>query len=70
MSIGRKIKPRAIFLNGEDTGLKAYLGRDEAVATLLRVLHRRGRYEVTAEQLAKSHKTRPGRTDFYLEPAW
>ena len=59
---------RIIFLNGADTGLSAHT-RNQAVQSLLRVLHRRGRHNITEGDLDAGYATSKGRVDFTLPEA-
>lgn len=57
---------RIIYLNGEDTGLKAW-SRSHAKSQLWTVLRKRGDITVTPEILDSSYTTSKGRVDFTYE---
>lgn len=61
----KKPSARIIYLDGIDTGLKAFT-KNQAVASMLRVLHRRGRIGVTKADLEAAYSTSRGRVDFTL----
>lgn len=58
-----KTVARIIYLNGEDTGLKAYT-KNQAVEAMAKVLRRRGHFGCTPERLAKTYASEKGRVDF------
>jgi hypothetical protein len=58
-----KPTPRIVYLNGNDTGLKAVSPR-HAVVQVANLLRRRGYLRVDEEALQKSASTCKGRVDF------
>lgn len=56
---------RIIYLDGLDTGLKAYT-RSQAVGAMFRVLQRRGRLGLTIADLEAAYSSARGRVDFDL----
>ncbi len=61
-------KASIIYLDGHDTGLKAW-SRNHAIGSMLTVLHRRGRFDVTADDLAATYLKSAGCVDFKTPPA-
>lgn len=54
---------RIIYLNGNDTGLKAY-SKNHACTQMAQVIQRRGDYSCTPERLASTYTAFHGRVDF------
>ncbi len=55
--------PRIIYLNGADTGLKAW-SPNQAVVTVASILRKRGHLRVSEEALSRASTGAKGRVDF------